>query len=125
MKRVMPWGKFAGRKISELETGYLKWILDWTAQQADWNRFRDLSDGIEYELEGRRLEAEYQRYKRERKPRRKSWRIGLAVMDEQNRMAARIIAGNPRRYPGLMQWWAGQILSQNPMRARHDPHWQK
>lgn len=124
MKRVMPWGKFAGQKISELETGYLKWICKWIAEQGEYEyyRFCELNESIEAELEGRRLEGEWKRIKAERKAKRK--KTTLAAIDEQNRMAARIIAGNPRRYQGIMQEWAERVLSKPYMSVR-DPHWKK
>lgn len=124
MKRVMPWGKFAGRKIAELDTGYLKWVAKWIANQADSGRFADLIDAIAYELEGRRLEGEYKRYKAERKAKRKRRKTTVAEIDDRNRSAARLIAGNPRRYQGIMQIWAATILARPDMRLG-DPHWTK
>jgi len=124
MKRVMPWGTFAGRKIVELDTGYLKWIARWIANQADSDRFAGLREAIAHELEGRRLETEHKRVKAERKAKRKKRKTTVAAIDAQNRSAARLIAGNPRRYQGIMQEWAQKILGRPDMRF-DDPHWTK
>lgn len=44
------------------------------------------------------------------------------AIEKQNRMAAEIIAADPRRYPGVMAEWAAAILA-NGSRRRH-PHWE-
>ena len=48
-------------------------------------------------------------------------RAALAAMDAQNLEAARIIAANPKKYPGLMAEWAGEILANESRRVNGMP----
>ena len=48
-------------------------------------------------------------------------RAALAAMHDQNVMAARIIAANPKKYPGLMAEWAAAILANESRRVNGIP----
>lgn len=104
----MPFGKYRGKAIKDVPTGYLKWLLLKTDIQ-----FPELTEAAEKELYGRELEAMYERVKKMKKERRRERSIQgrLDMMDEQNRIAAQIVLGNPERYPGVMQEWAERFLS--------------
>jgi hypothetical protein len=123
MKRIMPFGKYVGQPIKTIPSDYLQWLL-----KNCNNLHSDLIEAAELEIHGRHLQYLYELRKRDKRMRRKakSRNAILLEMNEQNRMAARIILGNPDRYQGLMAEWAAMIMANEMGQSsrRRDPHWE-
>jgi uncharacterized protein (DUF3820 family) len=120
----MPWGKHEGERIADVDSGYLRWLLEKLRTGRYYGEVLELARSIERELYGRGLEVRYGEVKREKRKARRR-RPNVEEIEAANQLCARIIIGNGKRYEGLMLDWAHAVLRRPAgTRRKRDVHWQ-